>query len=84
MVTNAIKKTKQRLSGEVVETIKTGARETVTAISELVNQIIYEENILEDWKDSFNINCYKGKSDAAGCGNYRGLMLLEHVMKVLD
>ena len=59
-------------SGRIVEMIKAGGRETVTAISELVNLIIYEDNIPEDWKDSFVINCYKEK----GCGNHRGLKLL--------
>ena len=29
--------------------IKAGGRETVTAISELVNLIIYEEKTPEDW-----------------------------------
>ena len=58
--------------------------ETVTAISELVNLFIYEENIPEDWKDSVIINCYKGKGDATDRGNYRGLKLLEHVTKVLE
>ena len=48
--------------------IKAGGRETVTAISELVNLIIFEEKIPEDWKDSFIINCYKGKGDATDRG----------------
>ena len=64
--------------------IKAGGRETVTTISELVNQIIYEESILEDLKDSFIINCYTGKGDATDRENYRDLKLLEHVMKVLE
>ena len=59
-------------SGRIVEMIKAGGRETVTAISELVNLIIYEDSIPEDWKDSFVINCHKEK----GCGNHRGLKLL--------
>ena len=68
----------------IVEMIKAGGREIVTAITELVNRIIHEENIPEDWKDSFIINCYKGKGDATDRGNYRGLKLLDHVMKVLE
>ena len=87
MVTDAIKKMKQGKaggpSGVIVEMIKAGGRETVTAISELMNQIIYEKGIPEGWKDSFIINCYKGKGDATDYGNYRGLKLLEHVVKVL-
>ena len=68
----------------IVEMIKEGGRGTIPAISELVNLIIYEENIPEGWKDSFIINCYKGKGDATDRGNYRGLKLLEHVMKILE
>ena len=72
MVTEVIKKMKQGKtvgsSGVIVEMIKAGGRETVTAISEHVNQIIYEENIPEDWKDSFIINCCKGKGNAADPG----------------
>ena len=88
MVTDTIKKMKQEKPGGpsevIVEMIKAGGRETVTAISELVNQIIYEENIPEDWKNSFIINCYKGKRDATDRGNYKGLKTLENVMKVLE
>ena len=64
--------------------IKVGGREIVTAITELVNRIIHEENISEDWKDYFIINCYKGKGDATDRVNYRGLKFLDHVMKVLE
>ena len=27
---------------------------------------------------------YKGKSDALTCGSYRGIVLLDHAMKVLE
>ena len=88
IVTRAIKKMKQRKaggpSGVIIEMIKAGGKETVTVISELVNLIIYEENIPEDWKNSFIINCYKGKNDATDPGNYRGLKLLEYGMEVLE
>ena len=64
-MTDAIKTMKQGEtggpSGVIVEMIKTGGRETVTGISKLVNQIIYEEIIPENWKDTFIVNSYKGK-----------------------
>ena len=54
IVTETIKKMKQGKaggpSGVIVEMIKAGGQKTVTAISELVNLVIYEENIPEDWK----------------------------------
>ena len=87
-VTEAIKKMKQGrsggLSGVIVEITKAGERETVPAISEPMNLIIYEENIPEDWKYSSIINCYKERGDATDRGNYSGLKLLEHVMKILE
>ena len=49
---NKMKQGKARVSsGIIVEMIKAGGRETLTAISELKNQIIYEENITEDRED---------------------------------
>ena len=30
------------------------------------------------------MNVYKGKGDALQCGSYRGIRLLEHVLKVLE
>ena len=87
-MTEAIKRMKQGKAGGssvvIVEMIKADGRQTVTAISQLVNLIIYEENIPEDWKDLFIINCYKGKGDATDRENYRGLKLLEHVMKIFE
>ena len=83
-MTEVIKKMKLRKaggpSGVIVEMIKAGRRETGTAISELVNLIMFEENITEDWKDSFIKNCYKRKGDATDRGNYRGCKLLENVI----
>ena len=47
MVTAVIKKIKQRKAGRpsyvIVEMIKAGRKQIVTAITELVNQIIHEE-----------------------------------------
>ena len=71
-------------SGVIVETIKAGEKETVTVISEIMNQIIFDENIPGDYKNSFIINCYKGKGDAADRGNDRCLKLLDNVMKVSE
>ena len=52
MVTDAIKKMKQGKaggpSGIIAEMVNVTGTETVTAISELVNLIIYEENITGD------------------------------------
>ena len=37
-----------------------------------------------DWQDSSIVNLYKGKEGSLNRGNYRGLKLIEQVMKVLE
>ena len=40
--------------------------------------------IPEDWKLSVVLPIYKGKGDPMECGSYRGIKLLEHVMKLVE
>ena len=49
-----------------------------------MNHIIRDKQMPKDWRESFIVNCYKGKADALERGNYRGLKLLDQVMKVLE
>ena len=62
IVTDVINKMNQGKAdgplGVIVEMIKAGGREAITAISELVNQIISKKNTTEVWNYSFIINCY--------------------------
>ena len=51
---------------------------------DLIEDIISEGCIPTDWQESFIVNLYKGKGDALNRGNYRGLKLIEQVMKVLE
>ena len=53
-------------------------------VCDLVENIISEGCIPTDWQESFIVNLYKGKGDALNRGNYRGLKLIEQVMKVLE
>jgi len=45
---------------------------------------VKEGCVPEDWKSSVILSIYKGKSDPMECGSYRGIKLLEHVMKVVE
>ena len=38
----------------------------------------------EEWKRSVLIPIYKNKGDAQFCGNYRGIKLISHTMKVWE
>ena len=37
-----------------------------------------------DWRKPWMVNVYKGKVSALDCGSYRGIKLLDHVMKVFE
>lgn len=49
-----------------------------------VKRCIKKGEIPKDWKGSYTIPIFKGKGDALKCGNYRGIRLLEHGMKVYE
>ena len=52
-------------------------------IIDQVNQIIVEGVIPAKWELSTTVNCYKVKrSDSLERGNYRGLKLAVHILKI--
>ena len=71
-------------SGLNVEMILAGGDDIILAITHLINCIIAENKIPDDWCLSYIINCYKGKGDALLRRNYRGLKLLGQVMIVME
>ena len=52
-------------------------------VRHLIEDIISEGRIPADWQESYIVNLYKGKGDTLNRGNYRGLKLIDQVMKVL-
>ena len=71
-------------SGVNFEIILAGGDDIILAITHLINCIIADNKIPDDWCLSYMINCYKGEGDALLRGNYRGLKLLDQVMKVME
>ena len=71
-------------SGIVAEMLKPVGEAGAEEVCDLVENIISEGCIPTDWQESFIVNLYKGKGDALNRGNYRGLKLIEQVMKVLE
>ena len=88
MITKAITKMASgkaaRPSGIVAEMLKPVGEAGAEEVCDLVENIISEGCIPTDWQESFIVNLYKGKGDALNRGNYRGLKLIEQVMKVLE
>ena len=50
----------------------------------MFKKIIVDNKIPKDWNTSVIVNCFKNKGAAVERGNYRGLKLLEHAMKVFE
>ena len=88
MVTKALAKMKSGKaagpSGIIVEMLKAAGSKGIVFLRELTKSVVKHGKIPEDWEMSFILNLYKGKGDALNRGNYRGLKLTEHVMKVME
>jgi hypothetical protein len=84
----AIKKMKSNKaagpSGVVADMLKAAGEVGTLWVTDVCNAVVREGKIPEDWCKSWMVNVYKGKGDALECGSYRGIRLLEHVMKVLE
>ena len=50
----------------------------------IFNHIIHIGKVPDNWHLSYIINLFKGIGVALSWGNYRGLKLQEHVMKILE
>ena len=88
MVYDCVKKMKSGKaagpSGVVSEMLIAGGVECVKVVADLINSIIRDGKVPKDWEYSYIVSLYKGKGDALCRENYRGLKLLEHIMKVLE
>ena len=71
-------------SGIIVEMLKAAGKKGIDFLRELTLSVIRNGKIPADWELSYILNLYKGKGDALSRGNYRGLKLTEHVMKVIE
>ena len=71
-------------SGVVSEMLKAAGEPGVQWVTSIFNGVIREGKIPADWRKSWLVNVYKGKGDALACGSYRGIKLLDQVMKILE
>ena len=56
----------------------------ISWLTDLFNAIVKEGSIPADWKKSWMVSVYKGKGDALDCVSYRGIRLLDQMMKVFE
>ena len=53
-------------------------------LTRLFNILLLGERMPEEWRRSVLIPIYKNKRDAQCCGNYRGIKLMSHTVKVWE
>ena len=71
-------------TGVVSEMMKATGGFATRWMTDLINNIVKEGCILDDWRKSILVTVYKGKGDPLVCGSYRAIKLLEQPMKVFE
>ncbi|XP_013785550.1 uncharacterized protein LOC106469594 [Limulus polyphemus] len=56
----------------------------VEVLWDLLRKVYEKEKIPDEWRDSVIIPIYKEKGDIQDCGNYRGIKLMSHTMKIWE
>ena len=71
----------KELTAEVFKALE---NDGVEYISEVLNVAWDEEKIQSYWERSYVVPIFKGKDSSADCGNYKGIKVLEHCMKIYE
>ena len=69
-------------TGVVSEMMKAAGGFGSRWVTDLINNIVKEDCIPDDWRKSILVHVYKGKGDPLVCGSYRAIKLLDQPMKV--
>ncbi|XP_061621461.1 uncharacterized protein LOC133474126 [Phyllopteryx taeniolatus] len=56
----------------------------VEFLTSLFNRILVREKMPEEWRKSVLVPIFKNKGDVQSCGNYRGIKLMSHTMKLWE
>lgn len=71
-------------SDVVVEMVTASGESGLQWVTDICNEVVTSGKIPDDWRKSWIVTVYKGKGDALECGSYRGIKLLDQVMKVFE
>ena len=71
-------------SGLPVDLLKHLGEEGEEMVYSLLQKIWREEEMPKEWELSEIVTIYKKKGDPMECGNFRGIKLLEHAMKMFE
>ena len=67
-----------------VEVWKCLGEAAVEFLTRLFNRILDSEKMPEEWRRSVLVPIFKNKGDVQNCGNYRGIKLMSHTMKLWE
>ena len=68
----------------IVEVWKSLVEEGVDMLLDLLQKIFEQEKMPEEWRDSVIVPIFKEKGDIQDCGNYRGIKMISHTMKIWE
>ena len=71
-------------SGLPIDLIKHLGESGLDMMHEILKRVWDEEQMPEEWKKSEIVPIYMQKGDPVECGNYSGITLLEHGMKMFQ
>src|SRR3989442_13089096 len=71
-------------SGVAADMLKAAGEAGVKWVTDICNEVVRSGVVPVDWRRSWMVNVYKGKGNALECSSYRGIKLLEHVLKGLE
>ena len=67
-----------------VKVWKCMGKKGIKFLTRLFNRLLMGERMPEEWRRSVLMPIYKNKGNSQCCGNYRGIKLMSHTMKVLE
>src|SRR5437867_3782935 len=71
-------------SGVAADMLKAAGEAGVRWVTDICNEVVRSGVVPADWRRSWMVYVYKGKGNALECSSYRGIKLLDHVLKVLE
>ena len=72
------------MDGIPVDVLRCLGKEGFDMLWDLMKWIYEQDKITTEWRDSVIIPIYKEKGDIQDCGNYRGIKLMTHTMKIWE
>ena len=68
-------------SGVAIKMFKAGGDKCLKFLTNIINDILYKDKLLEEWMLSVLVPIFKGKGDPLNPNSYRGIKLFEHAFK---